>query len=99
MFLKNSSLGGVKNMFKKGLSTVSSASKTFGNVAQKVGKGLDVAQSVINDPTVQKLASSTPQGQKLLKGAQKVIGTASTGLQKAKDIQANVDKSVVKFSQ
>jgi len=98
MFKKLTSPSGVKSMFKKGLSTVSSASKTFGNVANVASKGIDTASKILNDPTVQKIAGSTAQGQKALETANKAIGLARGGLQKAKTIQSTVDTNVAKFS-
>jgi hypothetical protein len=86
MFRKAISSPGVSNMFRKGLSTVSSASKGLGGVSSGLNRGITTASKIVNDPLVRSLASATPQGQQALKVAEKTLGgaqIASKGLEQA----------------
>lgn len=89
MFRKAIASPGVSNMFKKGLSTISSASKGLGGVSSGLSKGISTATKLVNDPLVRSIASATPQGQQALKVAEKTLGGAqivSKGLGQASTI-------------
>ena len=89
MFKKAISGPGVSNMFRKGLSTVSGASKSFSGLARGLDQGIGTATKLVNDPLIRSIASSTPQGQQVLKVAEKAIGgaqIASKGLDQASNI-------------
>lgn len=89
MFRKAIQNPGVSNMFRKGLSTISSGSRGLGGVSSILSKGVTTANKLVNDPFVRSIASTTQQGQQALRVAEKAIGGAqivSKGLEQASNL-------------